>query len=118
MEMKRQRAGWVAVGVAVSGAIVAATVVLLASGETASRAAREGADRPQASKPASCRDKLLKDWSDGRIDGTYPVACYRTAIKELPTDLLVYSSAPEDLRQALSDRIVQSASAAEPVRKP
>jgi hypothetical protein len=53
---------------------------------------------------------VLKDWTDGRIDGTYPIRCYREAIRNLPTDLLVYSSAEEDIRQALSERIVQGRS--------
>ena len=62
-----------------------------------------------ASPPAaSCQSRLLRDWADGRIDGTYPLACYRVALRSLPADLKVYSSAPDDIRQALSQRIVQS----------
>jgi hypothetical protein len=49
------------------------------------------------------------DWADGRIDGSYQFACYRVAPRSLPTDLHVYSSASEDIAQALSLRIVQSA---------
>jgi hypothetical protein len=56
-----------------------------------------------------CAKGLLKDWADGRIDGTYPLACYRIAMKSLPADLQIYSSASEDISQALSQRIVQSA---------
>jgi hypothetical protein len=59
--------------------------------------------------PNSCAEALLKDWADGRIDGTYPLGCYRVALKSLPVDLQVYSSAPDDISQALSQRIVQSA---------
>lgn len=55
----------------------------------------------------ACTSKLLADWSDGQIGGTYPIRCYRDALKSLPTDLRIYSSAPDDIAQALSQRIVQ-----------
>ena len=58
--------------------------------------------------PTTCASRLIRDWADGRIDGTYPIACYRNALRALPTDLEVYSSAPDDIAQALSQRIVQS----------
>ena len=64
--------------------------------------------KPAQPASTSCESRLLRDWSDGRIDGTYPVGCYRRALKSLPADLRVYSSAPDDIRQALSRRIVQS----------
>ena len=60
-------------------------------------------------RPVTCAEALLEDWSDGRIDGSYRLACYRVALRSLPTDLQVYSSASEDIAQALSQRIVQSA---------
>jgi hypothetical protein len=62
---------------------------------------------PPAQTPA-CESRLLRDWADGRIDGAYPVACYQAALRTLPTDLEVYSSARDDIAQALSQRIVQS----------
>jgi hypothetical protein len=63
-----------------------------------------------AARPkGSCAKTLIRDWSDGRIDGTYSVACYRAALRSLPADLRVYSSAPDDIRQAMSARIVQGA---------
>ena len=55
----------------------------------------------------SCAKAVVSDWSDGRIDRDYSVSCYRAALKSLPADLRVYSSAPDDIRQALSVRIVQ-----------
>jgi hypothetical protein len=58
--------------------------------------------------PSTCAEALLKDWADGRIDATYRLECYRAALKSLPVDLQVYSQAPEDISQALSQRIVQS----------
>ena len=69
------------------------------------------ASSPQASPRASstCEHRLLRDWRDGRIDGTYPLPCYQRTINGLPADLRAYSSAEQDIRQARADRIVQSA---------
>jgi hypothetical protein len=50
---------------------------------------------------AACWQRLLRDWSDGRISGTYPVSCYQAALRKMPEDLRIYSSAPDDLRAAL-----------------
>jgi hypothetical protein len=57
---------------------------------------------------STCAKALLRDWADGRIEATYRLECYRAALKSLPVDLRVYSRAPEDISQALSQRIVQS----------
>ncbi len=48
-----------------------------------------------------CWKVLLNDWYDGRIDGTYPVHCYKEALKHLPTDVSTYSSARDDILRAL-----------------
>jgi hypothetical protein len=73
-------------------------------------AAQKGPSAAAASAMQSptCASGLLRDWADGRIDGAYPVACYQAALRSLPTDLEVYSSARDDIAQALSQRIVQS----------
>ena len=47
---------------------------------------------------------LLNDWYDGRIDQTYPVHCYRDALKHLPADVQTYSSAHDDILRALQTR--------------
>ena len=52
----------------------------------------------------SCVSPLLNDWRDGRIDGTYSVACYRTALAHLPEDVRIYSSAESDIKRALVAR--------------
>jgi hypothetical protein len=58
-----------------------------------------GAASPAAAaKP--CYRALIDDWFDGRIDKTYPPACYTQAIKHLPRDVDIYSSAPDDIRRA------------------
>jgi hypothetical protein len=96
----------IAVACAIVAAIAAAAAVsVLATGHSTSHAA--AAFKPPAQ--TSCAKRLVRDWSDGRIDGSYPVACYRAALRTLPSDLQVYSSAPDDIRQALSARIVQNA---------
>src|SRR5256714_2611398 len=58
----------------------------------------------------SCGSRVLSDWSDGRIDNTYPVSCYRQALAKLPEDVRVYSSAQTDITRALQARL-QAASA-------
>ena len=36
---------------------------------------------------SACSSALIRDWyNDGRIDGTYPVHCYREALKDIPED--------------------------------
>ena len=60
----------------------------------------------------SCASRLLADWRDGRIDGTYPVACYRQALAHLPEDVRVYSTAQADITRALQARL----NTAEPVK--
>jgi hypothetical protein len=53
----------------------------------------------------SCASRLLDDWRDGRIDGVYPVTCYRQALAQLPEDVRVYSSAQSDITRALQARL-------------
>jgi hypothetical protein len=72
--------------------VVAAGLVALAFGTSA--AASTG-----------CASRLLADWKDGRIDGTYPVPCYRQALAKLPEDLRVYSTAHGDITRALQARL-------------
>jgi hypothetical protein len=57
----------------------------------------------------SCGSRVLADWRDGRLDGTYPVACYRQALAELPEDVRVYSTAQADITRALQARLVAAA---------
>jgi hypothetical protein len=53
----------------------------------------------------SCGSRVLADWRDGRLDGTYPVKCYRQALAELPEDVQVYSTAQTDITRALQARL-------------
>jgi hypothetical protein len=63
-----------------------------------------------------CASTLLQDWRDGRIDGTYPVACYRAALDEMPEDVRIYSSAESDIKRALLARIEAAPTAAKKVQ--
>jgi len=56
----------------------------------------------------ACWKILINDWYDGRIDGIYPIHCYRDALKHLPSDVDTYSSARDDIQQALQKRITES----------
>jgi len=56
-----------------------------------------------------CVPRLMQDWRDGSIDGSYALPCYQAAITDLPADLRAYSSAEDDIRQARARRIAKRA---------
>ena len=62
-----------------------------------------------AASPASAADecwrRLINDWYDGRIDGSYPPKCYRDAIAHLPADVVAYSDAREQIQRHLLQAI-------------
>ena len=66
----------------------------------------------------SCASALLRDWTDGRIDGTYSVGCYRSALAQLPEDLRIYSSAETDLKRALLTSSQRTLAAPAKAQKP
>ncbi|MFL5945020.1 MAG: hypothetical protein ACJ74D_04590 [Gaiellaceae bacterium] len=52
---------------------------------------------------STCSSALIRDWYvDGRIDRTYPVHCYREALKDVPEDQVVYGTLRDDLNRALA----------------
>lgn len=52
--------------------------------------------------PSPCRNKIFNDWyPDGKIASTYPISCYRDALKHMPPDAAVYSSLGDDVRAAM-----------------
>ncbi|HEX2303528.1 MAG TPA: hypothetical protein VHH57_07880 [Gaiella sp.] len=56
----------------------------------------------EAGQLDECAQRVIRDWySGGRVDGTYPLACYRAAIRALPNDVLQYSDAGRDISRAL-----------------
>lgn len=55
-----------------------------------------------------CRDRIYNDWyKDGKVATTYPVACYRDAIKNVPTDAKEYSSLADDIRSAMQGALAR-----------
>jgi len=49
-----------------------------------------------------CRNQVFNDWyHDGRIASTYPVGCYRDALKHIPADARISSSLSTDIRAAM-----------------
>jgi hypothetical protein len=83
---------WFGVARAGRALVVAAVAVVAAASLVAA---------PRASA-ATCWERVINDWRDGRIDGTYSSACLRAALRNLPEDLRVYGSAEEDITQALT----------------
>jgi cobalamin biosynthesis Mg chelatase CobN len=64
--------------------------------------ARAGAATP-------CRDKIFNEWyHDGKIASTYPLSCYRDALKHIPPDVKVYSSLSDDIQLALQAAVDRS----------
>ena len=50
-----------------------------------------------------CAQRVIRDWYDGgRVDGVYPLRCYRAAIGALPEDVLQYSDARIEIERALA----------------
>jgi hypothetical protein len=60
-----------------------------------------------AAAKTPCWKKVLNDWSRGRPIGTYPLHCYRDAIRHLPEDLRDYSSAADDIAAAMQAQIAK-----------
>jgi len=58
-----------------------------------------------ANAATPCWKLLLNDWYDGTINNVYLIHCYHDAIKHLPTDIKVYSSAADDINRALQQAI-------------
>ena len=61
----------------------------------------------RAAAATPCWKQVLNDWSNGRAIGTYPLHCYRDAIRRLPEDLRDYSSASDDIEAALQAQIAK-----------
>lgn len=72
-------------------------------------AAALGVAQPaQARSMSTCSKALVHDWYvDGRVDKTYPVRCYREALKQIPQDQAIYGTLRQDLTRALQSAIRQ-----------
>ena len=61
------------------------------------------AARAEAGPFDACAQRVIRDWySGGRVDGTYPLACYRAAMRALPEDVRQYSDADREIARALA----------------
>jgi hypothetical protein len=60
----------------------------------------------QASAAGPCRNDIYDDWyQDGKVASTYPISCYRDAIKHVHGDAQIYSSLIDDIRAAMQAAI-------------
>jgi hypothetical protein len=62
-----------------------------------------------AATPAPCWQLLMNQWYQGEIKTIFPLDCYHQAIKHLPTDIQVYSSARDDITKALQAAVAYDA---------
>jgi hypothetical protein len=61
-----------------------------------------------ASAVTPCRNKVFNDWyRDGKIASTYPIGCYKDALRHIPSDAKIYSSLADDIRSALQAAIAR-----------
>jgi hypothetical protein len=58
-----------------------------------------------AAAPTPCWQQVMNQWYQGEIKSIFPLDCYQQAIKHLPTDIQVYSSARDDINRALQAAI-------------
>jgi hypothetical protein len=83
-------------------------LILLALAVAIGVALGVGAQPAQARSMSQCSAALIHDWYvDGRIDKTYPVHCYREALKQIPEDQIIYGTLRDDLTRALQATIRQ-----------
>lgn len=83
-------------------------LILLALAAAITAALGVGAQPAQARSMSKCSAALIHDWYvDGRVDKTYPVHCYREALKQIPEDQIIYGTLREDLNRALQSAIRQ-----------
>jgi hypothetical protein len=88
--------------------VTAAVVVLALLGILA-----PDANPTAASAAPTCAERVVADWSDdGLIAGTYEIACYRDALHILPEDVLIYSSALDDISRAMREALDEQKGAA------
>jgi hypothetical protein len=65
---------------------------------------------------SSCSAAVIKDWEDGRLDSSYAPDCYRAALRELPEDIRIYSSAQNDINRALIASVAKKSTKAGAVK--
>jgi hypothetical protein len=71
-----------------------------------------GSSMTVAPAEPTCAQNVVADWSnDGLIQGTYEIACYRDAMHILPEDVLIYSSAVDDISRAMREALAEQEAA-------
>jgi hypothetical protein len=64
---------------------------------------------PGAEAKVPCRNLIYNDWDqDGQIASTYPLACYRDALRHIPSGDSVYTSLEDDIRAAFQAAVARS----------
>jgi hypothetical protein len=58
----------------------------------------------QAPTP-SCAETVLNDWYDGALDSIYDPECYQEALRRLPEDVRVYTTAVDDITRAMRQQL-------------
>ncbi|HEV2592141.1 MAG TPA: hypothetical protein VGU02_09630 [Gaiellaceae bacterium] len=59
-----------------------------------------------ANAAVPCRDKIYNEWyASGKISTSYPIQCYRDALKNIPPDAKVYSNLSGDIKSAMQAAI-------------
>lgn len=67
------------------------------------------ASAPAADAKVPCRDRIYAEWDrDGKIASTYPLSCYRDALRHMPAGDSVYTSLEDDIRAALQAAVDRS----------
>jgi hypothetical protein len=71
-----------------------------------------GSSMTVAPAEPTCAEHVVADWSnDGLIQGEYEIACYRDAMHILPEDVLIYSSALDDISRAMREALAEQEAA-------
>jgi hypothetical protein len=67
----------------------------------------------QAPTP-SCAETVLNDWYDGALDSIYDPACYQEALRRLPEDVRVYTTAVDDISRAMRQQLAAEGETGKP----
>jgi hypothetical protein len=67
----------------------------------------------QAPTP-SCAETVLNDWYDGALDSIYDPECYQEALRRLPEDVRVYTTAVDDISRAMRQQLAEKEEPTEP----
>lgn len=88
--------------------LLGALLALVGTAGMLAFAAPAGAGQP-------CWQTVINDWADNtRVDGRYPLHCYRDALRNLPEDMRAYSSAPDDIERAMRAEMLRQAQSSQP----